>query len=345
MRNRQRRPQKRLHRLINIGLVTALTFAALVGVQQPAPAVPLSPATAKPQALATTFAANDNIQRSSSRARDVTGDGWPDLVAREPGVNNGALWVYRHTGQLNGTLTFATRVLVGTSWNNHNWIGVAELTGDVLDPDTAPEPPADILARRASDGALMLYPHSGTFNGTSTYQTPVVVGTGWNIYSEMTLADVTADGFDDIIAYDGTRIWVYEHTRTFNGGYTFKTRVQARTGSVGWLLATEWHRDTPDLITNYFATGDMVVSRHLRDSQTTTPWSTSSTQVAAGLFTGSFVNLLALCDINGNGTDDIIVRSKSGTLIAYPFTGVNGLNTFGEPMTIGNGWQIMDLIT
>src|SRR5436189_1350815 len=65
-------------------------------------------------------AANDNIQRSTSKSRDVTGDGWPDIVAREPGVNNGALWVYPHSRTVSGPSTFQPRVLVGTGWNIHN---------------------------------------------------------------------------------------------------------------------------------------------------------------------------------------------------------------------------------
>ncbi|MBB4910567.1 VCBS repeat-containing protein [Actinophytocola algeriensis] len=343
MNSQQRRPLTQLHRFVNVSLTIGLTFAVLVGTHQAAPAATSKPASTP--ASVTKLAPNDNIQRSTSRSRDVTGDAWPDIVAREPGINSGTLWVYRHTGSFSGTSTFAGRVLVGTGWNGHNWIGVAEVTGDTQDPELTPEAPADLLARRASDGALLVYPHSGTFNGTSTWRSPVLIGQGWNGFSELILADVTADGFDDILAYDGSNLWAYPHSRTFNGVNTFLPRVHVRSGSIGWLLATEWHRDTPDLISNSFATGTMTVARHLRDFDGTNTWAGTSTDVAAGLFTGSFINLLSLSDLNGNGTDDVIVRSKSGTLIAYPFMGVNGLNSFGEPATLGTGWQIMDLVT
>ena len=339
-----RRPFTRGRRTVRASLAAALALATLVTLPQAAPAAP--PELAPVTVLAAKLAPNDSVQRSTSRSRDVTGDAWPDLVAREPNVNNGTLWVYRHMGNgFNGTATFASGVSVGTGWNGFNWIGVAEVTGDTADPELTPEAPGDILARRASDGALLVYPHSGTFNGTSTFRAPIVAGLGWNGFSELVLADITADGFDDILANDGSNLWVYPHSRAFNGTSTFLPRVHVRSGSVGWLLASEWHRDAPDLITNFLATGDMFVSQHLRDFDGTATWSQNSTQVADNLFTGGFVNLLSLVDLNGNGTDDVIVRSKSGTLIAYPFMGVNGQNTLGEPATLGTGWQIMDLIT
>jgi hypothetical protein len=289
----------------------------------------------------------DYTQRSSARSRDLSGDGVPDVLTRQPGLDNGALWLYPGTGTLNGTHTLGTRVEIGRGWNIYNWIGVAEITGDTQDPETVPEMPADVLARRASDGALLVYPHSGKLNGLSTLQAPVVIGSSWNNIYEFVLADVNGDGFDDILAYDyNDDLWLYPHSRVFNGKSTFGARTLVRHGRLGWLLSTEWSNDFPDLATNYIATGDMETSVHSREVAGTGTWLAQSTQISSGQFTGDLLDMMFLNDITGDGRDDVVVRGLDGALVAFPFTGVRGLATFGTPVVIGSsGWGVMDLLT
>lgn len=288
----------------------------------------------------------DYTQRSSARSRDLTGDGLPDVLTRQPGIDNGALWVYPNSGALNGTKTLGARVEIGRGWNIFNWVGVAEITGDTQDSETVPEMPADVLARRASDGALLVYPHSGALNGVNTLQAPVVIGTGWNGMHEIVLADVTGDGFDDILAYDlNDDLWLYPHSRVFNGTSTFGARTLVRHGRLGWLLSTEWSNDFPDLATNYIATGDMETAAHTREVAGTSTWYAQSTQISSGQFTGDLLDMMSLNDFTGDGRDDVVVRGLDGALVVFPFTGVRGLATFGAPVVIGAGWGVMDLIT
>ncbi len=324
--------------------IAAAVFAAVA--LQPSAVVSASPSPATPSATSATPAAADYTQRSSSRSRDLTGDGLPDILTRQPGLDNGALWVYPNSGALNGTKTLAPRVQIGRGWNIYNWIGVAEITGDTQDPETVPEMPADVLARRASDGALLVYPHSGTLNGFNTLGAPVVIGTGWNSMYEIVLADVTGDGFDDILAYDlNDNLWLYPHSRTFDGTNTFGARLLVRQGRLGWLLATEWSNDFPNLTTNFIATGDMQTAAHTRTVAGTATWLSASTQISSGQFTGDLVDIMSLCDFSGDGKDDVVVRGRDGALVVFPFTGIRGLATFGTPTVIGAGWGVMDLIT
>ncbi len=324
--------------------IAAAVFAAVA--LQPSAVVSGSPTPATPSATSATPAAADYTQRSSSRSRDLTGDGLPDILTRQPGLDNGALWVYPNSGALNGTKTLASRVQIGRGWNIYNWIGVAEITGDTQDPETVPEMPADVLARRASDGALLVYPHSGTLNGFNTLGAPVVIGTGWNSMHEIVLADVTGDGFDDILAYDlNDNLWLYPHSRTFDGTNTFGARLLVRQGRLGWLLATEWSNDFPNLTTNFIATGDMQTAAHTRTVAGTATWLAASTQISSGQFTGDLVDIMSLCDFSGDGKDDVVVRGRDGALVVFPFTGIRGLATFGTPTVIGAGWGVMDLIT
>jgi hypothetical protein len=175
---------------------------------------------------------------------------------------------------------------------------------------------------------------------------PVVIGTGWNGMVEITLADVTGDGFDDILAYDNSdNLWLYPHSRSFNGTSTFGARVLVRQGRLGWLLATEWANDFPDLITNFIATGDTLAAPHLRAVNGTGTWSVQSTLVSTGQFTGNLIDIMSLSDLTGDGRDDIVVRGLDGALVVFPFTGIHGTSTFGTPTVIGAGWGVMDLLT
>lgn len=321
-------------------VLAAMVFGALV-----VPPVVESAAAAMPDTGQMPIAA-DYTQRTGSRARDLTGDGVPDIVSRQPGLDNGALWVYPGSGSLNGTSTLFGRTLIGQGWNIFNWIGTAEVTGDTEESETVPEMPADVVARRASDGALLVYPHSGAYNGLGTLGAPVVVGAGWNVMTSIVLADVTGDGFDDILAYDTSdNLWLYPHNRVFNGMGTFGGRVLVRQGRLGWLYATEWSNDFPDLVTNFVATGDMQDASHERVVTGTATWRQASTQISTGQFTGDLLDIMVLADLTGDGRDDVVVRGLDSSLVIFPFRGVNGLGTFGSPVVVGSGWLVMDMIT
>ncbi|MER7621502.1 N-acetylmuramoyl-L-alanine amidase [Streptomyces sp. NPDC126503] len=98
---------------------------------------------------------------------DITGDGKPDVMAREA---SGALWLYNGTGV--GTKPFGPRVKIGSGWQIYN----AVLGPSDLNKDGRP----DVIARDAS-GALWLYTSNG--NPTSPFPPRVQVGNGWQIYN------------------------------------------------------------------------------------------------------------------------------------------------------------------
>ncbi|MFF2345167.1 FG-GAP repeat domain-containing protein, partial [Pseudarthrobacter sp. NPDC058119] len=92
---------------------------------------------------------------------DLTGDGKPDLIARD---TDGTLWTY--PGQGNGL--FGWRINVGPGWNVMTAISAAgDLTGDGK-PD---------LIARDTDGTLWTYPGQG--NGFFGWR--INVGPGWNV--------------------------------------------------------------------------------------------------------------------------------------------------------------------
>jgi hypothetical protein len=300
-------------------------------------------------------AAGDRLQRSTARSRDVTGDGWPDLIARQPDLNNGTLWVYPHTRNPQGAI-FGARTLAGTNWNTMNWIGVAELTGDTPEYETSASAPADLLARR-TDGTLFIYPHSGALNGKYTWLTPVTVGTNWNIYEFMLLGDINTDGFDDIFAVDNDegKVYYYLHTGKLDGKSTFKPRQLYGDGGWTpgtWNFFTEWSREDPDLagttVDDAGVIGDGVALRHTHKLSVgagtwdkTDPWTFTAGQLAPATTQRIF-----LMDVNGDGKNDVVKSTPAGALVYYPFNGWKSNPALGTPRQIGSGgWLAMDLIT
>lgn len=118
----------------------------------------------------------------------VNNDGAPDILARHL---DGRLFAYPHSGTFNGTATFTAPTLLGSGWNMHDVLFLDDWDVDGFD---------DILARPAGSDELWIYFHSGTFNGTSTYQAAqLVLAEGASTGNWFSMADVTGDDITDLI--------------------------------------------------------------------------------------------------------------------------------------------------
>ncbi|MFD3663792.1 N-acetylmuramoyl-L-alanine amidase [Streptomyces sp. NPDC058659] len=108
-----------------------------------------------------------NIYNELISTGDMTGDGKPDLIARD---KTGVLWLYKNTG--GSPNPFATRGQVGGGWNAYNvMVGPSDLDLDGK---------ADLIARDAA-GDLWFYKNTNGY--PNPYATRVRVGGGWGIYN------------------------------------------------------------------------------------------------------------------------------------------------------------------
>ncbi|MEV4334141.1 VCBS repeat-containing protein [Streptomyces sp. NPDC049597] len=172
----------------------------------------------KPYATRVKVGGGWNIYNQLTGAGDVNRDGRMDVVARDA---TGALWLYKGTGGA-GSARFATRTKIGGGWQIYNQLTAgADLNGDGR---------PDLLARDTS-GVLWLY--KGTGSATAPYTTRVKAGSGWNIYSRLSLTgDLTDDGKADAVARDTSGVlWLYKGTGSATAPFAVRTGI----GS-GWNI-------------------------------------------------------------------------------------------------------------
>ncbi|MFJ1966057.1 trypsin-like serine protease [Streptomyces massasporeus] len=128
---------------------------------------------------------------------DVTGDYLPDLLSVD---SAGVLWIY--PGKGNGT--FASRVKVGSGWNQYNSVrGKGDFNGDGK---------TDLIARSTSGSYLYLYKGTGKA-GSGAFSARVKVRT-WDGYNAFDApGDVTGDGKADFLARTpGGTLYLYAGT-------------------------------------------------------------------------------------------------------------------------------------
>ncbi|MFJ5706860.1 N-acetylmuramoyl-L-alanine amidase [Streptomyces sp. NPDC093105] len=123
-------------------------------------------ATPNPFATRVKVGGGWNVYNELISTGDMTGDGRPDLIARDTA---GYLWLYKNTG--GSPNPYATRAKVGGGWGVYNvMVGPSD-----LDKDGKP----DLIAR---DGSGNLWFYKNTNGYPNPYAPRVSVGGGWGIY-------------------------------------------------------------------------------------------------------------------------------------------------------------------
>jgi hypothetical protein len=223
----------------------------------------------------------------------------------------------------------------------------------------------DLLVRNAETGELFVYPHSGTFDATRTFEEPVKIGEGfgWQRFFFARAVDATGDGRADLCAFS-----VSEFNPGENGEFGFfllqNTGAPGEFGPFSEPLRVSGKRDdgrrwetigfadlTGSGTDDIFARGEEVgdVDAFLNHGAGVVRNNTYSrdpvalTQVTVDDFP------FAMADFTGNGRLDLLVRRKNGDLDLYEFPGDPGTpaaqGAGGSWHTIAHGWHDMMMMT
>jgi hypothetical protein len=276
---------------------------------------------------------------SGANSGDFTGDGVPDILARQ--ADNGTLKVYPHSGAFNGTSTYQAAVPINYGWGGFRWVGQGRINGDTL---------GDVVSI-GYDGTMRVYPHSGTFNGTGTLTAASIVGYGWNVNDLVAFGDITGDGYDDIVARGaGTDYaYLYQHSGVLNGTSTFLAPVPLVYGvqhTVELNLADVTLDGYLDVL--YLEPADTLGVFSFRDGPKNENGNPTGAQWDIG-YGWSSINAITVTDVNRDGRPDVLGRNGWGDLLAYPHAPLwdqyNPLGTLQGSVHLGSGWQTNNVIS
>jgi hypothetical protein len=245
---------------------------------------------------------------------DLDGDGHSDVVVPR---TDGALYLYPG----NGRGGFLPRRAMPLNWRGFDQVLQA---GD-WDGDGR----GDLVARRASDGVLFLYPGSGAGGLLPRRQ----IGTGWQVFTQVVApGDWSGDGRPDLLALRRSDMTLWLYRGNGRGGFTSYSMV-----STGWRVRTTL---TP--------TGDWDGDGHVdlvaRDPRDGRLWLYSgngrggySSYRPVGSGWNGLTALVGPGDWSGDSQPDLLARTASGELRLYRGNGSGG---FIAPYpVVGTGWN------
>ncbi|MGH1564711.1 FG-GAP repeat domain-containing protein [Mumia sp. DW29H23] len=258
---------------------------------------------------------------------DVTGDGRPDVVARDGG---GRILVYPHNGAT--STNYWTSIISGASgFGSAGRLELGDVTGDGR-PD---------LVARSTAGDLTVYPFQGTTPGSmwATGQS-FAAGTGYADAANVMLGDVDGDGQTELAVRRGSGqdLVIRTHDGSTSGNPWTATRSAGSDwGFAGEIMADDVNGDgLVDVIALERTAANGTLWIYLNNGATTgNPWPTR-------YFGGTGWNIfdaLYSGDVDGDGLADLVGREPDGDLYAYPGNGSTTAFPWNPRMWVGSNWQ------
>lgn len=243
--------------------------------------------------------------------RDVTGNGWDDVVARNR--SDGDLYVY--DGYAPAKLAAPKKL--GTGWGGITTVLTGEFTGDAY---------ADLLGITTA-GDLNLY--AGT--GQGTFAAPRRLGTGWSGLHSVVTADFTGDGHGDLIGVQTATGDLYLYASNDNGSFAPPRKIGSGWGGQTAVLAGDFDHDGHGDLVGRASNGDLNVYTGHGDGAFNAP-----RRIGTGW---SGITALIPGDFTHDGYTDVLGRTEDGTLSLYPGSAAG----LGTPQALGTGWNGLDL--
>lgn len=246
---------------------------------------------------------------------DTTGDGLPDLYARNLATGN--LFVY--PGRVDGT--YGTPRDAGSGWGMHDWLAVV--------PDASGDGLPDIYARERATGFLWLY----TLDRSGVPSSRRVVGSGWDtVDTIVSPGDVDGDGWPDLYGRDRTTGNLSFYRGAPGGGL-----ASVRVVNVGWhsmdaiTSAGDVTGDgVPDLLARERSNGNLYLHTVARDGAPV-----SARQIDGGW--GMFDQVVGGKGPGGPFLLGRVAGVGSGSLRSYP---ISTPGVVRPGVEIGTGWNM-----
>jgi hypothetical protein len=149
---------------------------------------------------------------------DVTGDGYHDVVGQKA---DGTMWLFSNNIVRDNGTPYTDVSQIGSGWGNYTQVIEADVTGDGF---------SDLVGVKA-DGTMWLFSNNFVRDGGTPYTDVRQIGSGWNNYSKIIAADVTGDGFTDLVGVkaDGT-MWLFSNNIVRDGGTPYTDVRQIGSG-------------------------------------------------------------------------------------------------------------------
>lgn len=194
----------------------------------------------------------------------------------------------------------------------------------------------DLLARQ-NDGSLLVYPHSGEFQGSDTYQPAEPIAFEWNRYNWLGAADVTGDGNPDAIGRDpkSSELLAFPHSGNWDGENTLEPEPVSF--GFGWngldrLVFQDFSGDgIADIAGRPAGSGELRL--YVNDG--------SGGLEAPVPFADGFPNStwIDAADLTGDGDPELVARGPNGVL--WALTG----GEEPEQVVLGYGWNTLNALT
>ena len=271
-------------------------------------------------------------EEEAPQGHSVTGDDFADMVGTKA---DGTMWLYTNNFVRDDGVPYSATRQIGSGWGGFDRIFAADVTGDRFTDMVATKP----------DGTMWLYSNNFVRDDGRPYSAVRQIGTGWENFDRIVGADVTGDGFADLVATkaDGT-MWLYSNNIVRDDGRPYSAVRQIGHGwenfdrLVGADVTGDGFADL--LATKADGTMWLYSNNIVRDDGV--PYS-AVRQVGSGW--GGFDRIVG-ADVTGDGFADLVATKADGTMLLYSNNIVrDGGRPYSAVRQIGHGWDGFDRLT